>query len=625
MTSHAGVVSSLREPAQAIVDALDDLVTRASAIDWFLAALGLFVVIWIWLSVRAATRLGPIEVEALTHDSEDGVPVLALTGALRERLAQIGLPSPPSVPAGAPQADLIAAVEASGAPQGAFLARVLQGMPRPRPPEYKVSGVLVGSEPVPPSPPVPFAGESVAGPGPEGPCGLRFWVRPAREGTARLSAVEGCWAHAETIDEAACRVYRHISNDAGGAFPVWARWTDDAALMAYVKGCKQRNPAEVGEAAQRLRVAADSEPFNVLAALELTNLYEGSVPHGRGDPALAVHRARGQSTVLLRYLAVARDWPSLLEPRYRAGIVAAALANTCERIDPGSIATQLGLSAQTPAKLPDALRDLAAQESKAVLQLLKPWYTVLRHGRLRTDFEPKGERRRELKHAANISKHCLRVRRICGNGSPLIAAEIRYRSTAVSLWHLVLGRGGLGWEAYYNASCFDALLCLHLERLGASRSRRSGIAKRAQLRLQSAFRRAGGALSPAWVREDPDQAALQGNPEWWRLLERAGLEAPVVSLVLPPAHPGDPMQPLPRPWRDPDRRAVGWSALAGTIALLAAVGLYPFTGWLLIPVLFAVWRTGFALWESGRTPAAWRWLRGKARRAVGVVRDFLAP
>ena len=322
-----------RDAAHDIVNFLEDLVERASPVDWVLAALACFALFWLWLSLRASTRVGPVEVEALTHDGEDEVALLALTGALREKLSRIGLPSPLSVPAGAPQAELIATVEASGAPQAAFLGKLLQVMPRPRPREYKVSGVLLGVEQTSPHPWTQMAGND--DPPGDGPCGLSFWVRPAREGTAHMETVKHRWVHSEAVDSAAFQIYRHISNDAEGAFPIWARWTSDEALRCYVIGCRGRYgaqttdsakpDAQVKGAANWLQAAADLEPFNVLADLELANLFETSMPDEVGFA-----RAQRQASILRRYLEIARAWPGLVEPRYRASIVAGALATTCK-------------------------------------------------------------------------------------------------------------------------------------------------------------------------------------------------------------------------------------------------------------------------------------------------------
>ena len=193
--------------------------------DWVLFWAGWLVVIWLVATARAATRLGPIEVEKLKHDGESDTPVEALSAALRERLAKIGLPSPAWVPAGTPEAgDLVSAVEASGVSQAAFVAKLLRLMPRP--PTYHVSGVLLGDEPSPPAPPQPFAGDPVPT---VGPCGLNFWVQPAREGSPLDEDRQpqmGVRAHGRRRP---CRIYLHVCRT-DHRVPVWARWSDPIAV-----------------------------------------------------------------------------------------------------------------------------------------------------------------------------------------------------------------------------------------------------------------------------------------------------------------------------------------------------------------------------------------------------------
>ena len=210
----------------------------------------------------------------------------------------------------------------------------------------------------------------------------------------------------------------------------------------------------------------------------------------------------------------------------------------------------------------------------------------------------------------NISKHCLRLRRISGRGTIPAAVEVRYRSTAVNLWHMILGRGDVGWETHYNASCFNALLRKHLDAVSAREGRRNRVSARALRRLDDALKHAGEQLSTVWVRGDPDHSVFRkkdapGNDQWEALLERGGSNRPPPSVPIPPRPLGDAeaIEPPPRPWRDPVGRAIAWFALALVLLLLDPVGLNPLPGWwIAVPIVFAVWRALFALWESGVTP-----------------------
>ena len=632
MTAFGDAFSGPRDVAQGIADAVDDVFTRTSAFDWMLLAVAFFALFWLWLTLRASTRVGPIEVEALTHDGQ-GAALLALTGVLRERLSRIGLPSPPGVPAGAPQADLIAAVEASGVPQGALFARALQALPRPRPREYKVSGVLVGTEPAPPAgPQAPIAPGPGLPPNGPGPCSLRFWVRPAREGAPLLRTVAGQWTHETTVSAAASVVYLHISKDASGAFPVWARWTKQCALEAYVDGCHMRAQERMVDAESALTRAAADDPFNVLPRLELANLYEASIPD-----APAFEKASAQSAALRRYLDVAVDHPSLTQPRYRAAIVASALAATCDGLNAtqqNRIARQLDIAGTGTAPLPEALRDLAARESHGVRQLLRPWYIALRHARPRTAFEPRSHERRRLSHTVRISEHCLRLRRFTSTNS-IRRLEVTCRSFAVQVGILLFGRGALSWQAHYNAACFDALLLRYMRTwpvappgeppTGYPRRRLERVRARALRSLKRAREEAGEELPGRWVRQDPDQEALRGEDRWIELVG-AHRHSPTERVAVPrlPERPRGKELP-PRPWRWPGLRAVAWTLVVG--AGIAATWLVGFDEGALsvagpLTVLVGLWRGRLAYWERGWTSAIWRVVK---RVATAVDRWLRAP
>jgi hypothetical protein len=405
-----------------------------SVADWVLIALAGAALYWVWASLRAATRVGPIEVELLECDGGSQAKVHALTAMLRERLANSGLPPPPAVPAGAPQADLIAAVTASPIPQGAWIATLLRLLPTPpRPPQYKLSGTVFGDD------------------GRRG-CGISFWLQPSREGRELLQTVEALNTHRDVIGAAASSIYLHISNDAVHAFPIWARWRDAQALDAYSQGRKLATKRELDGALEWLCEAARREPGNAIAQLQLANLCE----------QMAIDKPSLQADALRRYLDVAVEWPWLVQARYRVSVLAAVLAcshaNWTEQMR-DDVVTSLKLPGVNMDTLQASLQDLANRESEAVLQLLQPWYALLKQQRLRYQFEPRGEERRDLKRSVNISQHCMRIRQTFGDqGGWRVWLKTRYSALAVHRWHLSAFRGGVSWQTHYLAACFDALL-----------------------------------------------------------------------------------------------------------------------------------------------------------------------
>lgn len=144
----SGDPDTVPERVGAFVDEVVDWVAGLSAADCVGIGLALAAVFWIWASLRAATRLGPVIVEALEGEADTKLPVKTLTALLRERLAHGGLVPPPEVPGGAPQSNVLSAIEASSLTQAALIAQVVGALPRPRPAEYKIGGTLFPSRPL---------------------------------------------------------------------------------------------------------------------------------------------------------------------------------------------------------------------------------------------------------------------------------------------------------------------------------------------------------------------------------------------------------------------------------------------------------------------------------------------
>lgn len=459
----------LSEGTRDAITWLEEAVSELSPGQWVLLLVAAAALCWVIANARALTRLGPIDVQTLEHD-DDKVPVKALTAIFREALAHSGLTAPPAVPAGAPQVNLLAAVEASNIPQAAWVAKLIAMVPRPRPHEYTITGTLQGKEPAAAVPP---EGGPAAAPvidadddEPAIACEITVWVRPAREGRELLQTYDPEPTHVKAVKRAATEIYLHISNNAVEAFPIWARWRDPAALAAYREGCKLLANGDIDGAIAQLEVAAARERFNRLAHLQLANIYEQQAPL---QPT-PLRTAIVQALALRRYLAILEDFDWIVEARYRAGIVASALATRAEPLPAGNkqlVAKVLGLNGiQTHEQLVPALKALAERENRAALHLLAPMYAVLNEFRVRTQYEPRAHERRQLKHSAAISKHCVRARAALDQRGARVDRELRLREVAVHWGHLRLGWGSLSWQAFYNAACFDALLLERRRRLG---------------------------------------------------------------------------------------------------------------------------------------------------------------
>ena len=462
-----------------VVNRLETAVTSLTLMDWVLLAVAAALIAWVWASLHAITRLGPIEVAALEHDGkeDDGVPVKALTAQLREALSRTGLSPPPAVPAGTPQINLIDAIKESPIPNANWIAAIVQLVPRPRPSEYHISGVLLGPEPPADNPPddEPPDPESPDGQLESGPCGLRFAVVPAGDGTAELSTVRDCPTHSAAVISATSEMFLHISQDATGAFPIWARWHNKTSLEAFVNSWKLREGGDVQAAIDQLESAKREEPFNALADLQVANLYEKcepEAPEQATDAAVKVLQSELRAHAVQRYLEVANAFPEVVEAHYRLAIAAGTLASILRKLAAEGIATPnvVGIlsleGADTADVLPDALWELANRECDCVLELLRPWWALARF-RLRTQFEPKGYQRRVMRRAVRISRHCHGLRRLSRldrtrrRVRAWIWLATRARSLLVHKVHLGIGFGTAGWQAHYNAACFDALLLEH--------------------------------------------------------------------------------------------------------------------------------------------------------------------
>lgn len=432
----------------------------------------------------------------------------ALTARLREHLAKSGLAPPTEVPASTPQTDLISAIEASNIPQGAWIAKVLEIMPKPpSPTRYRVSGTLIGK------------------PG-SGKCGISFWLRPSRAGSELLDTVEGKRSHADAVECAAAMIFRHISNDAVYVFPSWARWRTVEALESYLLGMRAREAGRFRTAREHFNDAREREPRNLLARMQLASLSELEARQRRdGRPATRARTTTIQARTLGTYLEAAIERPTLVEARYRTSILSGVLASEVRklpRVDRALLRQIIGLQNVEADDLADKLQDLAEEESEAVRQMLHAWYVLLRRGRLRNRYEPRGLQRRELKRAVCITDQCLSVRDRVTHW--WTGADLWRRRASVRLWHLIPG-ASRGWQAHYNAGCFYALLHERerdLPGTSVDHARMRGLRRRAYKHLNLASEEGRERLDPQWLETgDPDLDTLRKQNEIeWRLLNR---------------------------------------------------------------------------------------------------------
>jgi hypothetical protein len=519
MNAPATVLDWLEVGARNVLSFISDKVSAVSTAGWVLVAIAAVAALWAWAVMHASTRIGPIEVADIKAD-DTKLPLLALTGAFRQRLSEAGLAPPPAVPEGSPQANLIKAVEAIGS-QGAAIGKVLELLPTPpRAPGYKVMATLTGIER-----PAPSAAR----------CGVSYTLLPDT-GVPHVQTVDDVANYTKALDQAGVDIYLHIAKSLPDVFPHWVRWRTSGSLNAYLAGLQSRKKLRVDAAASSFKAALDASPFNALAGLQLANLNETRGASSQDD----WERAYFQAQALARYRTIGIMWPSVVEARYRASVVSAGLATTygliaaarttaaaagdtvkekdkrdqCTAIQaivplltPNQLAAvrdgQAGWQA-TDDDYRTRLRNFASRESSAAVQLLHPAYALLRLRRLRNQFESKGHDRRLLRNVVRISRHCIRIRRL--NRRPkengivweVFLSETRLRAFSIR-WLTVLT--DLSWQARYNAACFNAL---RLDGPYLAKRSRARIERRALRDLDRAIRESGGDLTRDLVRNDPD-------------------------------------------------------------------------------------------------------------------------
>jgi hypothetical protein len=565
------LVADLRTPIHDLLAEFESWLGDVTVLEWVLIGIALGALLWVIAAVRAATHLGPIEIDAIECGSSGG-DLVGQTSLLRERIAKVGLRPPPWVPVGAPAADLLSAISTSPVPQANWIAALIQVMPRPQPVSYKLTTTLLPAE------------KSV-----------RIWLRPSGAGSALLKTVPGgIDAALERIPEL---IFVHINKDAVGVFPGWARWNTRTALWAYLKGLRATERKKYDEALHAFTAASSVERGNALVRLRALNIRElvvaekaereraaalsateGLAAQGSDDQTAlpdetaqaAETAAESRARVLRDYLDLATRRPELVEAHYRTSTLASTLADTFRDLESPAARQRVHAALDwqdTPVdKLDSALRDLGERELDQALFLLEPWSVPLVWHRPRYSVEPRGYARRRVKRTLEISKRCQLARKLRSSTKSrdrlrLWMAENFVRFNAA--------RTTADWQADYNAGCFFAL-----------RNKRD----QAYRYLKRAVDETPDGRLLEWlVHGDPDLSGLRDRkePEWNRLIQQR-----------------DRTLAWPKPLTKELRSTV--FMFASSVALIATVILVPWA-----------WAAALALVIA---PQGWRMFRHLTRR-----------
>jgi hypothetical protein len=491
-----GLWTALKSAARVAAEAVVDFLGAAETIDWVLLVLAAGLLWYVWRRVRWAGALGPVRVSDI--EAADATQKRVLSALLREQLTSKGLvPSGTTVPAGSPDASVIAAISTSPIAQASWVGKILEAakafMPRPR--EYDVTAVLVERS-------VREAREAKQ---PGKVCGLTYTL--AATGRPPVDDVKDVWAVAprQAVVTAAECIYMRVSQSDGRVFPRWAMWSKLDGFESYLEGLESENLiADAGdedavepiEAAQGdFARATARQPANRLAQLHAANMYEARAALKNEDvPARREFEARALET----YVEIIRDVPTLPEAHYRASVLFSGF-------EPGGVpypdavrgallrALKLKPGADDP-KIWKTAKSRAKDEARTTITLLRWWGVLAKACRLRNRFEPRGRDRRQFLKAAKISRRCTRLQLSRAPdwwGDPFVWGAFAGRSDSV------------GWQAYYNAGCYYAL-------------RKNP--DKAFAYLERALADPTNGVTSFWLRHDPDLGELDDDARWDRLV-----------------------------------------------------------------------------------------------------------
>jgi hypothetical protein len=484
------------EVVRVLADAVEDFFEASDLVDWVLLAIAAALLWYVWRRVRWAGALGPVRISDV--EGADDTQKRVLSALLREELTSKGLvPSGTAVPAGSPDASVIAAISTSPIAQAGWIGKILEAakafMPRPR--EYDVTAVLVDRSAVE-ARKAKQAGKL---------CGLTYTL--AATGRPPVYDVKAVWADSprHAVMTAAESIYVRVSQSDGRVFPRWARWSKRDAFESYLEGLKSEDMiADAAdedalgpiEAAQKeYKRATAQQPANRLAQLRAANMHEARAALVNDDvPA----RRKFEAGALETYVEIIEDVPTLPEAHYRASVLfsgfdpnpvpySAAVRSALLR------ALKLDGEVEDP-KIWKKAKSRAEEEARTTITLLRWWGVLWKSSRLRNRFEPRGRDRRQFLKAAKISRRCTRLQ------LTLVADWWG----DVFVWGAFAGRSdSVGWQAYYNAGCYYAL---------------RGNPKKAIVYLERALADPTNGVTSFWLRHDPDLTNVQDNARWAKLL-----------------------------------------------------------------------------------------------------------
>ena len=517
-------------------------ISNLSVLDWIIVGVVAALLIWASVRTRSFTTLGPMTIDELTVGANT-LEESAAKATLEHELGLRGLLPPSGVPGGFPSVTSVAdAISKAPLPQASWMGALIGLVPLPcSRTSFEITGTLMRLG----------AGTDTRS---------RFAYRLICVGpspSVQLGTADGGNPQ-EAIELGAQEIYRHVARAAPEMYPLWARWRNAEALVAYREGLRAEQdvaPLSVADspsakeefqarpdfsgvyqrAHEHYVVACEHDPDNMLARLRAANCLERIA----SDTSPGTEeRRQAQVQALAAYISIRVREPDIFEAGFRASVLMSVLASEQEE-DLQRIVllhASLGqlerswdrnidlhdsrsatLDGRDRRKLKERLAHGARRETRAAQHRLRPMWTIWHENRLRHLFELTGRERRQMRKALAMSRLAQRAR-ASHRMRPADAAIAQAWWRIWVYWRYMVGRSELtGWQAHYNAACFYALLPRARARAGGRRLRRRSV-----WHLQRAVNKADGALLGGYVRdEDPDLASLRDlSPQRFRQVVR---------------------------------------------------------------------------------------------------------
>ena len=269
-----------------VLSGIEETVSGFTTIDFILVVVVFWAIYWVCSTLRAVTRLGPVEVALLDANGDVKPDVYALTALLRAACSgrpRATAPGPRRVPPSQPDRSRCGQRSTAG---GMDCQGARSDSESPRSPEYKVSGTLLRTAPHPPD-------------------RLRYWLQPKYSGASETNTVPPQPSADDVIRYAAAEIFLGIARDVPHVFPRWAHWGAPGAATDYVDGSRGGWAKTIPAPRRSLKAPGTLRLRTFSRDSKLANIHEAEASmNGAG--------AREQAEALREYLYIGVARPDVV-------------------------------------------------------------------------------------------------------------------------------------------------------------------------------------------------------------------------------------------------------------------------------------------------------------------------